>query len=272
MKAHLIFILGIILSPCTVLADTVTDSEKSTARAYRARVMTFIWPAEKTVEQVKYEPLLSLKATPKFSLDESSISDSTQSQGANIEKINNPFDTFQKKLKRGVNVLTNDSWTLIFANQGSKLHHDFHSKPNNLGYAELTGSIQVKLGRYLESNITLNHYLFNAEPQSKATHNVLPDTIISIENSSKLSPETSIEKSDTNNAQDDTSSHQYLPSAQLILNQSNKTASKKLNYLDHPIVGTLIYFEPMDLEEAIQQQALENLMSNIEQISNTNTQ
>lgn len=250
------------LSPYTVLANDVVGSEKSTARAYRAHVMTFAWPAGKTVEHVEYDTLLSLKAIPRFPLaNESSTSDSTQSLAADIEKINNPFDTFQKKLKRGVNVLTNDSWTLIFANQGSKLHHDFHSKPNDLGYVELTGSIQIKLGRYLESNIALTHYLFNTAPHSEAAHSLSTNTTTSNESSAE-----------TSNLLNDTGSPQYLPSFQLILNQRNKTASKKLNYLDHPIVGTLIYFEPMDLEEAIQQQALENLMSNIEQISNTNTQ
>jgi hypothetical protein len=37
----------------------------------------------------------------------------------------------------------------------------------------------------------------------------------------------------------------------LPLHFVNKTASKKLNYIDHPVIGTLIYFEPLDLEEAI---------------------
>ena len=52
------------------------------------------------------------------------------------------------------------------------------------------------------------------------------------------------------------------PALELNLNFNNKTASTKLNYIDHPIIGTLIYFEPLELEDAIERISMQQLMDN----------
>ena len=52
---------------------------------------------------------------------------------------------------------------------------------------------------------------------------------------------------------------EFEPALVLTLNQSNKTASKKVNYLDHPTIGTLLYFEPIELEDAIEKIALQTV-------------
>ncbi len=271
MKTRLIVTLGMALLSPTLFANDLSSSQETTARAYRAHLLTFAWPKENTVEQIEYETLLSLKATPKFPLEDPlSNSADTQSTGADIERINNPFDDYQKKLRSGVNVLTNNTWTLIFENRGSKLQHNFHSQPNEEGYAELTGSIDIKFGRYLESKITLKHYLFTPPPSvvmEQTTDEKQTELETNIENNFDLDV-----NQDSLQITESSVDVSQLPQSQLIINQNNKTASKKLNYLDHPTIGTLIYFEPIDLEVAIQQQALENLMSTIEQIGNTDTQ
>lgn len=236
------FFCGISLISSLLFAeDSNANTDQPNAKAYKAYLMTFAWPEKNTVEHIEYEELLSLKATPKFENQEEGNKANNRSNSADIAPINNPFGSYQNKIKSGVKVLTNNTWTLIFNGRGHSLTHQFNSNPLASGYAELQGSIKIKLGRYLESDIQLNHYKFNFITAEK-------DTIKSTEN--------------------DTSS---IPTSLLTIHQRNKTASKKLNYIDHPTIGALLYFEPMDIEEAIQQQALENLMSNIQKISNTNT-
>lgn len=207
--------------------------------------MTFEWPKEDTAEHIKYDDILSLNGIPKFTNpDERFNASGTGSNGANIETINNPFDAYQKKIQRNVNVLSNNSWTLIFDGKGDTLSRAINSAPLISGYSELSGTIKITLGRYLETSINISHYKF------AATQPPINDVVNTLT---------------TNHAEKTT----LLPSARLDITQTNKTASKKLNYLDHPLIGTLLYFEPMELEDAIQQQALESLMSNIKKIGNT---
>ena len=245
MKIQLLLACGISLISTLLHADEY-DSD---ARAYQAYIMTFEWPKEDTTEYIEYKNILSLNGIPKFTKqDESPTSSGNGSNAADIETINNPFDSYRKKIQRGVKVLTNHSWTLIFDRKGDTLSRTINSPPQETGYSELSGTINITLGRYLETDINLSHYQFAATAISTQSFN----------NSSK------VDQIETQNQA------KPLPSARLDITQANKTASKKLNYLDHPLIGTLLYFEPMELEDAIQQQALENLMSNIKKIGETN--
>lgn len=214
-----------------------TESDKSNARAYSAHLMVFQWPDAFHSEQINWKSLYSLEGIPQYPTP--SPEDESGTQAASIGALNTVFADYQHQVERRAHLLVNESWTLIFDDRGSEVEKYFHSSPLKDGYAELDGSIHIKLGRYLESEIQYRHFLFDSftVPQT-ASEEILENP--------EASPTTSI--------------RHFEPALVLELNQSNKTASKQLNYLDHPILGTLLYFEPMDLEKAEEQLTLEALM------------
>ena len=123
-----------------------------------------------------------------------------------------PFEQFRNALDSRTTLLTNNEWTLIFPKKGTSFHKRIQGNNETNGIPEFKGAISFKLERYLETNAHFQHYRF--------------------------------ERSDMGDSD--------APQAQVLsLTLANKTASKKLNYIDHPVIGTLIYFEPIALEDAI---------------------
>ncbi|TDO99613.1 CsiV family protein [Marinomonas balearica] len=228
------------------------DPEK--ARAYQAYLLTFEWPKGTSSEEVTYEDIKNSTNIVSYDPPELNIEEST-TRPATIEPLFNAFDGFNKKVGRHAKVLSNEKWTFIFPEAGFTHHETFHSTIDANGYVDLNGDISVKLGRYLETELNYQHYLFSTLENSEASEE---DKSASEEN--KSAP--------LDSAQNEQTTLVGLPSAQSIiplrpiqvlnLTLNNKTASKKINYLDHPIIGTLLYFVPMDLEEAIEQKALES--------------
>lgn len=173
-----------------------------TARAYKAYVMTFLWPSNVSSESIPYQPVKAAQDLPEF---KAGFSRSLSVSGS-------PFERFRGTLGARTTVLTNNEWTLIFPRKGTSFHKFIQGNDQINGVPEFTGAISFKLERYLETNARLQHYRF------------APAT-------SELSNGPQVEM--------------------LSVSFANKTASKKLNYIDHPAIGTLIYFEPMALEDAI---------------------
>ncbi|MBJ7538859.1 hypothetical protein [Marinomonas transparens] len=237
MKKHLVILLSLtILTSRAFAVDDPIDPD--TARAYEGYLLTFIWPEDKSSEHIDYQDVLNL--TDLIRLPPKTIEDDT-STGADIAAISVPFDGFKEALDKQVQVLSNQKWTLIFKHPGDMISKTFHSEQEKDGYPELTGKIDIKLGRYLESDIRYQYYLFDS-----FTLPNIPDTPTTDLNS----PDAAIQEKQFK---------QFEPALVLELEQKNKTASKKVNYLDHPTIGTLLYFEPIDLEDAIEQIALQSL-------------
>lgn len=226
MKAFPLFILGL-LSSAYIQANSLNldNIDLDKARAYQAYVMTFEWPKSASSEDVEYQDIFSLEGINRFG----------SSTGTSAPRsVPNPFERFQRTLNSRTHVLTNNSWTLIFPETGTSIYKRFQSSDQENGYATFTGQVTFTLNRYLESNLRYQHYLFGqpaaaevvVQPQNQATpayQETFPLQQTSWEG----------------------------PTQSLSLHFRNKTASKKLNYVDHPVIGTLIYFEPLDLEQAI---------------------
>lgn len=235
MKTYYLLLLTLAAFSSELFAADTPEYDPSTARAYEGYLLTFVWPDKESSEQVDYKKVLAGANLPRYTAPGA---DNSRSSGANIAQLSVPFDSFKRKIAPHAQVLVNKKWTLIFKTTGATLHESFHSDEMKNGYPELTGEIAIKLGRYLESDIQYQHYRFDPRPAADAN----PDT--ASEQGAQI-PQTlpaSLE-----------------PTLVLNLEQNNKTASKKLNYIDHPVIGTLIYFEPIELDDAIQQIALEKL-------------
>ena len=198
-----------------------------TARAYEGHILTFLWPDDQSREQVDYKNVLSLQDIQRINntAENSNFSQSEQT----------PFDSIKKRLASHVTVVADQKWTLIFRASGDVINKNFQSKQEQDGYPELTGNIRIKLGRYLESNIHYQHYLFDDLSQPSITTE--PEDQNSPSSFPLLSDEAQVKK--------------IGPAFVLTLDLTNKTASKKVNYLDHPKIGTVLYFEPIELEDAM---------------------
>ncbi|ETX09739.1 hypothetical protein MUS1_05960 [Marinomonas ushuaiensis DSM 15871] len=258
MKARILTFLSLTLLSSQLLADD-SQINPDTARAYQGYLLTFIWPENQSTEQVKYKEIVSTENLIRFVKPESGTSylDGAESSTPTEDKAETtptPFDKFKKQLDGHVKVLSNQQWTLIFKDSGDTIKKTFHSEQEKDGHPELIGEIAIKLGRYLESDIRYQHYLFDRatqseiaevetiEPPSGVTNAFFSTPIIEPE---LIEPQPELKE--------------FKPSLILTLEQDNKTASKKLNYLDHPTIGTLLYFEPIDLEEAMEKIALQSM-------------
>lgn len=235
-------------------ATPAPEYNPETARAYEAYLLTFVWPEQDSTEQVKYKNVLTTDNLVRYQNQNTSSQDSSSS-AANISQLSVPFDEFKNKIAPHATVLVNQKWTLIFKQTGDQISKTFHSDQLKDGYPELTGSIAIKLGHYLESDIKYQHYLFDSFSTPPNTAQTTPDA-----NNALLNDGT--QRSDTAVTADPNSQPQvklFEPALVLDVEQKNKTASKKLNYIDHPILGTLLYFEPINLDDAINQISLEKL-------------
>ena len=229
--------LPITLALLTFLSPHLMAQEENinpdTARAYQGYLLTFVWPERYTNEHVDYENVLTLDGLIRESFD--ADADQQLSTEQTSQTLPSVFDDFDKKLDRRVQILSNQKWTLIFKDRGDVIHKRFTSPENKDGYPELTGDISIKLGRYLESDIRYKHYLFDSFTLPAATDSA------------------------TEFSESPTQFKQFEPALVLNLREKNKTASKKVNYIDHPIIGSLLYFEPIELEDAIEQIAQQSL-------------
>lgn len=239
-------LIVIFLSLALLSTRTFAEDEKinpDTARAYEGYLVTFLWPEALTKEEVDYKNVLSSENLVRLTGEESAIDDQDSNTGQPT-----PFGNIEEKLDQHVTILANQKWTLIFRFPGDTIKKSFHSHQEKDGYPELTANIAIKLGRYLESDIQYKHYLFDRYTQ--------PDT--SLEQDNQNPPQTNISpfvSQQTTEPELETELKEFEPALVLTLNQSNKTASKKVNYLDHPTIGTLLYFEPIELEDAIERVA-----------------
>ncbi len=253
-----LFTLLFISSPSQAIDEPI---DPDTARAYEGYLVTFIWPDDKTSEQIDYKNILTTQGL--FRLPETVPDGSETLQGAPTTEaemledepisqpgLPTPLIKIAEKLGPHVRVLSNQQWTLIFKRPGDMIEKSFHSDEIKDGYPELTGDIRIKLGRYLESEIQYKHFLFDSFTQ--------PDTSMPIEenqNSLFFSNQESNQGEQANTRD----LKAFEPALVLALNMRNKTASKKLNYLDHPTIGTLLYFQPLELEEAVEKIALQTM-------------
>lgn len=227
-------------------ADNTIDT--NTARAYEGYLITFVWPESVTSEQIDYQNVLNVDNLLRLPPDKKDDSSST---GASIDSISNPFDDFKSQIDKHAQVLVNKKWTLIFKHPGDVIAKQFYSDQVKDGYPELTGSISIKLGRYLESEIQYKHYLFDSFSVPESQQHTAPQ----VDTTNKTS-----DNIDSTTAAESTPYKLFEPALVLNLHETNKTASKKINYIDHPIIGTLLYFEPISLEDALEQTALESLI------------
>ncbi|WP_421851078.1 CsiV family protein [Marinomonas sp.] len=237
MKSLIVIFLSLIILN-TRLYAAEEQINPDTARPYEGYLVTFQWPEGLSTEQVDYKNVLSPESLLRITSEEEKAIDPD-----NNTDQSTPFGNIEERLGRNVKILANQKWTLIFRFPGDTIEKSFHSKQEKDGYPELTGNIAIKLGRYLESDIQYKHYLFDSFTR--------PDPIQSNEQAGS----TSI----FSQAASQPEFKEFEPALVLKLNQSNKTASKKVNYLDHPIIGTLIYFEPIELEDAIEKIAAQSV-------------
>lgn len=263
------FVAFLTLLSLTSYTVAETADQPSTARAYRAHLMTFIWPEDSTSEKVDYQLLeepteIQRLPSPPQEQEDDNFGFSF-GIGIGAPQPINPFEDYQKKLSKEVTILSNQMWPMIFEEQGSIVERNFHSEELLDGYPLLIGDISIKLGRYLETDIHYLHYQFNSY--------TVPDLFGKAQknNDSHLKSLSSIPVlSGAINAFNATNSENnarirvptaelHQPAAVLSLDFSHKTASKKLNYLDHPIIGSLLYFEPISLEEAEQEMMLNQI-------------
>ncbi|SBS30294.1 hypothetical protein MAQ5080_01630 [Marinomonas aquimarina] len=230
MKALPLFILGLLssayLQANSLNLDTI-DLDK--ARAYQAYVMTFEWPQSASSEDVEYQDIFSLEGLNRFAVNSGASAPSS---------VPNPFAKFQRTFANRTKVLSNNSWTLIFPDTGASISERFQSDAQENGYATFTGQVTFTLNRYLESNLRYQHYQFGQPAVAQSTE---PPSQYPASGSTEAPQATyALQQSNWDG-----------PTQVLSLRFRNKTASQKLNYVDHPIIGTLIYFEPLDLEQAI---------------------
>ncbi|MCB5162428.1 hypothetical protein [Marinomonas algarum] len=243
--------LTLLAACCSIPAiGETTTINPDTARAYEGYLVTFMWPDGQTKEQVDYDNLYSTDHLPRFADDTIKPGEALQKDKNNSSEINEllstPLDNAEQKLARHVTVLSKQQWTLIFKAPGDTIRKSFHSEQKKDGYPELTGDIAITLGRYLESDIHYQHYLFDSFSQPSP---VQQDT-----------QQEFLDHSLANNAQTSEADNlptfkEFEPALVLNLHQTNKTASKKVNYLDHPTIATLLYFEPLELDAAIERVA-----------------
>lgn len=232
MKAFSALIFSVLASAISQAnAVNLNNIDLEKARAYQAYVMTFAWPDNMSSETVEYKDVFS---------QEGLIQNPPQnSSSVAPSSLPSPFESFQNAIGARTQLLTNNSWTLIFPEKGASISEQFFSNEQQNGYPALTGKVTFTLGRYLESDLHYQHYRFG-----NPTSFVSSEPVV-VQNNNSTIPY-------TNGTQiQPTPSFWNGPSQVLPLHFVNKTASKKLNYIDHPIIGTLIYFEPIELEQAI---------------------
>lgn len=278
MKARIFTLLSLTLLNSQTFANN-DPINPDTARAYEGYLLTFIWPKGQSDEQIQYKEVISTKDLIRIKKPEDKTTSLSRnaSIGQNALSINEtkattPFDKFEKQLDKHVEILSNQQWTLIFKTSGDTIHKTFYSKQERNGYPELIGDITIRLGRYLESDIHYQHYLFDrlTVPEANKIEVVDPQP----SPASPFSFSEPIDEPAIIKTQPELK--EFGPSFILKLEQSNKTASKKLNYLDHPTIGTLLYFEPIILEEAIEKIALQSMIPetgeslNYEDLQSTN--
>lgn len=199
------------------------DINPDTARAYEGYLLTFLWPDNQTTEFIEYDNVLSLDGLTRIIKNKESEHIGSGNIGQTLSAFEENLET---QIGKRIPILVSQKWTFIFKHAGDTVYKEFHSEQFKDGYPELTGQIAIKLGRYLESNISYQHYLFDSFTQLIPEEGLADD-----QRTAELKA--------------------FEPALMLTLKQSNKTASKKLNYLDHPTIGTLLYFEPVELEEAM---------------------
>jgi len=238
LKTLIISLLSLTLLNTHLFADD-GEINTDTARAYEAHLVTFMWPEGQSSEQINYKNVLSTGNLLRLTKDE----EGKPSAASNTSEVT-PFGNIEGRLGKHVKILANQQWMLIFNHPGDTISKTFHSEQEKDGYPELTGSISVKLGRYLESDIRYQHYLFDSftQPNTQA-QNSKGSFFSQGQNTPDVQPELKA----------------FDPALVLTLTQRNKTASKKVNYLDHPTIGTLLYFEPIELEDAIDKIALQSM-------------
>lgn len=239
MKTLIISLLSLTLLNTHLFADD-GEINTDTARAYEAHLVTFMWPEGQSSEQINYKNVLSTGNLLRLTKGEEDKLSTTSSTSGST-----PFGNIEERLGGHVKILANQQWTLIFNHPGDTISKTFHSEQEKDGYPELTGSISVKLGRYLESDIRYQHYLFDSFTQP---------------NTQGQSGKGSFFSQGRNTLDTQPDFKEFDPALVLALNQRNKTASKKVNYLDHPTIGTLLYFEPIELEDAMDKIALLSMM------------
>lgn len=239
MKTLIISLLSLTLLNTRLFADD-GEINTDTARAYEAHLVTFMWPEGQSSEQINYKNVLSTGNLLRLTKGEEDKLSTTSSTSGST-----PFGNIEERLGGHVKILANQQWTLIFNHPGDTISKTFHSEQEKDGYPELTGSISVKLGRYLESDIRYQHYLFDSFTQP---------------NTQGQSGKGSFFSQGRNTLDTEPEFKEFDPALVLALNQRNKTASKKVNYLDHPTIGTLLYFEPIELEDAMDKIALLSMM------------
>lgn len=238
MKTLIISLLSLTLLNTHLFADD-GEINTDTARAYEAHLVTFMWPEGQSSEQINYKNVLSTGNLLRLTKDE----EGKPSSASNTSEVT-PFGNIEGRLGKHVKILANQQWMLIFNHPGDTISKTFHSEQEKDGYPELTGSISVKLGRYLESDIRYQHYLFDSFTQPNTQAQSSKGSFFSQgQNTPDVQPEFKA----------------FDPALVLTLTQRNKTASKKVNYLDHPTIGTLLYFEPIELEDAIDKIALQSM-------------
>ena len=255
---------SVLLTACLFSHPLLADTEQydpETARAYQGYLLTFSWPEGQSTEQVNYVDLLPAA----LGLLINNKQQASEKESPLDLQLDSPFVAMENKLKRRVDILANQEWTLIFKAPGDSIRKQFTHYSEAFGYPELTADVAIKLGRYLETDIRYQHYLFS--------RNALQNTVSSSQDDTP-DQSASLDVTDSNitllKAPEQTSTsielpnlaindEAFVPSAVLTLYQSNKTASKKVNYLDHPTIGTLLYFEPIELEDAFERIALKTM-------------
>lgn len=249
-KSFSLTILGLCLAQTIYAANDTSENEteKSNARAYRAHLLSFVWPDKMSSEQINYQNIYQLDNIQRFTNEEDAIQSTsimdTIQQEIDVATEPNPFLKYQALMDRRVTILSNQTWPMIFEEQGSVVFEDFHSKQLFDGYPELTGQLKVKLGRYLETEIKYQHFIFDSftapvRETNQAQSNIF-DELDPLEGIDPFNKTTSEEKV----------IQLYEPALILAFTAERKTASKKLNYLDHPIIGSLLYFEPISVNDA----------------------
>ncbi|TYL47494.1 CsiV family protein [Marinomonas sp. IMCC 4694] len=266
MKALIVTALTLTLLSTSLFAED-SDFNPETARAYEGFLVTFLWPEGQSEEHIDYENVLSVQNLLRLDIIDTSDGSplsltQPKLQESTLDKTRElaPFADIKQKLNRHVTVLSNQRWTLIFKQTGDTVRKTFHSEQIKDGYPELTGTIAITLGRYLESDIRYQHYLFDSftVPEqlevADSSLDLQPVDQEAILRSIFTQPTTASEPENalTKPIAPQTQFKEFEPALVLTLNQSNKTASKKVNYLDHPTIGTMLYFEPIELNDAIE--------------------
>lgn len=233
MKSLSLFLIGLTVSSYVQAASpNYGNIDPSKARAYQAYVMTFAWPEGTSSEQLKYEPVSSPDNLQRFSPDSNYASKGGSSA----------FDKFRNAVGSRTRMLSYNSWTLIFPDTGRSITQTFHSNSLQNGYSDFVGSVTFTLGRYLESNLDYRHYRFDQAPS------VSQELNSNITNVGSPQP---IALGGMNSVNTAYAGGFGSPTKVMSLHFENRTASQKLNYIDHPMIGTLIYFEPLGIEDAL---------------------